>query len=171
MPNRFNDRLNGESRGEYGPAPWYAHQGQNIEESYGGYSGQEYEPGVYGHKNPEYPNMEHEDGSRSFRRYEPGRFAGRGPKGYKRSDERIEEDVCERLTQHPDLDASEISVQVQDCEVTLSGTVEDRHSKKLAENIVDSVSGVKDVHNQIKISQKSEQNIENFQNHSGSIKK
>ena len=171
MPNRFNDHPNGESRQEYGPAPSYAHPDQNIEESYGGYYGQEYEPGVFGHKNPErYPSMEHEYGSRSFRRYQQGRFAGRGPKGYKRSDERIEEDVCERLTQNPELDASDITVQVQNCEVTLSGTVEDRYFKKLAENIAETVSGVKDVHNQIRINPKFEE-LQDNQNVSGSTKK
>jgi hypothetical protein len=36
-----------------------------------------------------------------------GQFAGRGPKGYRRSDDRIQEDVCEALSQHSGLDASE----------------------------------------------------------------
>ena len=94
------------------------------------------------------PSMEHEYGSRSFRRY----FAGRGPKNYKRSDERIEEDVCERLTENAELDPSDITVQVQNGEVTLSGTVDHRYFKKLVGNIVESVSGVKDIHNQIRIS-------------------
>lgn len=30
-----------------------------------------------------------------------GGFAGRGPKGYQRSDDRIREDVCERLAEDP----------------------------------------------------------------------
>jgi hypothetical protein len=82
-----------------------------------------------------------------------GRHAGRGPKGWQRSDDRIREDVNERLTDHPHIDASEIEVQVQNGEVTLSGTVEDRHAKRLAEDIADSVSGVRDVHNQIRVHQ------------------
>jgi hypothetical protein len=153
MPDRFNNGPNGESKGEYGPSPLHAHQGQSIEESYGAYYGEEYEQGVYGHQTPSrHPNMEHESGSRSFRRY--GSFTGRGPRNYKRSDERIEEDVCERLTENAELDASDITVQVENGEVTLSGTVEHRYFKKLAENIVESVSGVTDVHNQIRISVK-----------------
>lgn len=155
MPDRFNDRANGESK-EFGPSPRHAHPGRSIPESYGAYHGEEYEPGVHGYQNASRePNMEHEYGSRSFRRYEQGNFAGRGPKGYTRSDERIEEDVCERLTENSELDASDITIQVENGEVTLSGTVDDRYFKRLAEDIVDSVSGVKDVHNQIKISPKS----------------
>src|SRR5262245_29949641 len=124
MPDRMNNGPNGESKGEYGPSPRHAHAHESIEQSYGAYYGEEYEQGVYGHQTPSRaPNMEHEYGSRSFRKYEQRRFAGRGPKNYKRSDERIEEDVCERLTENAELDASDITVQVQNAEVTLSGTV------------------------------------------------
>jgi hypothetical protein len=82
-----------------------------------------------------------------------GRFTGRGPKGYQRSDDRIREDVNERLTQHPDIDATEIDVVVTQCEVTLTGTVDHRHSKRLAEDIAENVPGVKEVHNQIRVQQ------------------
>jgi len=80
-----------------------------------------------------------------------GRHAGRGPKGYQRSDERIREEINERLTQHPDIDATEIEVVVQGGDVTLTGTVDHRHSKRLAEDVAEGVSGVKDVHNQIRV--------------------
>jgi hypothetical protein len=80
-------------------------------------------------------------------------FAGRGPKGYRRSDERVNEDVCERLTRHPAIDASGIEVRVENGEVTLSGTVNDRRSKRLAEDVVEDVSGVTDVKNELKVSQ------------------
>jgi hypothetical protein len=82
---------------------------------------------------------------------EYGRHAGRGPKGWQRPDERIREDVNERLTEHPQIDASNIDVQVKNCEVTLTGTVDERHAKRLAEDIAENVSGVKDVHNQLKV--------------------
>jgi hypothetical protein len=82
---------------------------------------------------------------------ERGRFAGRGPKGWRRSDERVREDINERLTAHPDIDPTEIDVQVRDGEVTLTGTVDDRHSKRMAEEIAEHVSGVKDVHNHIRV--------------------
>ena len=86
-----------------------------------------------------------------------GPYAGRGPRGYKRSDSRIEEDINERLTHHGMIDATDIEVIVQNGEVTLRGHVEDRVAKRLAEDIADSVSGVKDVLNQLKIKQRAEQ--------------
>ena len=81
-----------------------------------------------------------------------GRFSGKGPKGWKRSDDRIEEDINERLTMHPEIDATEIQIEVKNGEVTLRGVVEEKHAKRIAEDIVESVSGVKDVQNQIRVS-------------------
>jgi hypothetical protein len=80
-----------------------------------------------------------------------GGHAGKGPKNWRRPDERIREDVNDRLTDHPHIDASEIEVTVNQCEVTLTGTVEDRQAKRLAEDIAHSVSGVRDVHNLIRV--------------------
>lgn len=77
-------------------------------------------------------------------------FRGRGPKGYRRSDERIQEDVNDRLTEHAYLDASDIEVSVKDCEVTLTGKVYDRTDKRLAEDVAESVSGVKNVQNNLR---------------------
>jgi len=78
-------------------------------------------------------------------------FYGRGPKGYQRSDERIREDVCERLSENDEVDASDIEVTVRDREVTLEGSVETRRMKHLSEDIAESVSGVEDVHNRITV--------------------
>ena len=86
-----------------------------------------------------------------------GRFVGMGPKGWQRSDERIREDVCERLTAHGDIDATDVEVAVQDGEVTLSGTVTDRRMKRMAEDEADHVSGVKDVHNRIRLKAQEQQ--------------
>lgn len=82
-----------------------------------------------------------------------GRFSGRGPKNYKRSDDRITEDINERLTQHPEIDAWEIEIEVKNGEVTLRGTVDDRRAKRAAEDIAEQVSGVHQVHNQIRVEQ------------------
>lgn len=84
-------------------------------------------------------------------RRQRGPYAGRGPKGWRRSDERILEEINERLTDHPAIDATEVEVTVHGGEATLTGTVEDRNSKRLAEDIADSVSGVTEVHNQLRI--------------------
>lgn len=78
-------------------------------------------------------------------------FVGKGPKGYKRSDDRIREDVCDRLARHPAVDASEVEVHVKDGEVTLTGTVVDRRMKRLAEEIVEDIDGVHDVSNHIRV--------------------
>src|SRR5215216_491636 len=66
-----------------------------------------------------------------------GSFFGRGPRGYQRSDERIREDVCEVLTAHWDVDASDIDVGVQDGEVMLTGSVASRDQKRLAEDAIE----------------------------------
>jgi hypothetical protein len=80
-----------------------------------------------------------------------GGFAGRGPKNYTRTDERIREDVCDRLSWHDEVDATDISVSVANGEVTLDGTVDTRHMKRLAEDISEQVPGVVDVHNGIRV--------------------
>jgi hypothetical protein len=80
-----------------------------------------------------------------------GAFAGKGPKNYVRSDDRIHEDVCEHLTHHPYIDATDIEVMVRDGEVTLSGTVDARMVKRAAEDACEHVRGVKDVHNQLRV--------------------
>ena len=84
---------------------------------------------------------------------EPRGFQGKGPKGYRRSDERIREDVCEALYRDPEVDASDIEVSVKDALVTLSGTVSDRESKRSAERLVENLFGVEDVRNDIRIAQ------------------
>jgi len=76
---------------------------------------------------------------------------GQGPKGYKRSDERIREDVCDRLGHDWDVDATEVEVTVSNGEVTLTGTINDRAQKFRVEHIADSVSGVSEVHNQLRV--------------------
>ncbi len=86
----------------------------------------------------------------------PGRARPRrGPKGYVRSDERIREEVCDKLGMHDELDASDVEVTVKDGEVFLSGTVETRQMKFIAEQICDSVSGVKDIVNQLRLTRPS----------------
>lgn len=80
-----------------------------------------------------------------------GQHAGKGPKDFKRSDERLCEEVCEHLMADPDIDASEISVTVKDGEVTLEGSVENRQSKRDAEDCAEHVLGVRQVNNRLRI--------------------
>lgn len=81
-----------------------------------------------------------------------GPHRGKGPAGYRRSDERIRELVCESLTDDDQIDASHIEVSVSGGEVTLSGTVDDRGTKRAAEDCAYSVSGVRDVQNRLRVS-------------------
>jgi osmotically-inducible protein OsmY len=76
---------------------------------------------------------------------------GKGPKSYQRSDERILDDINDRLCDHVFLDASDMEVSVTDGDVILTGSVETRDAKRLAEEIAESVTGVKNVENRLKV--------------------
>lgn len=82
-----------------------------------------------------------------------GPHRGKGPKGYKRSDERIREDVHEALYQDPHVDASHVEVRVDDGEVVLSGRVENRDARRRAEDLAERISGVQNVSNRLRIGQ------------------
>ena len=75
----------------------------------------------------------------------------RGPK-FTRADSRIREDVCERLSDDHGIDSSEVSVEVKDGVVTLTGTVEHRVMEHRIEDIAAAIRGVKDVENRITLS-------------------
>ena len=100
---------------------------------------------VYGIGNPQ----EREPGRWGEQRL--GEFRGRGPKGYRRSDERIKEDVCQCLTDDSHIDASNIDVTVNDREVVLSGSVESRFEKRHAEDLIERLPGVRDVINSLRV--------------------
>lgn len=85
------------------------------------------------------------------RRREMDEHRGRGPRGYTRSDERIKEDVNDRLTDDGWLDASDIEVEVSTSEVTLTGQVNSREEKRRAEDIAEAISGVKHVQNNLRV--------------------
>lgn len=80
-----------------------------------------------------------------------GQHRGRGPSGYRRTDERISEVAHERLTDDPWLDASAITILVDGGEVTLAGTVTDRESKHRAERLVEDLAGVTHVQNNLRV--------------------
>ena len=92
-----------------------------------------------------------EDAERRRHRDQQREHRGRGPKNYRRSDERIKEDVNDRLSDDYYVDASDIEVAVSNTEVTLTGTVNSRADKRRAEDIADSVSGVTNVENRLRV--------------------
>ncbi|TKK69036.1 BON domain-containing protein [Ilyomonas limi] len=94
-------------------------------------------------------------------------YRGKGPKNYTRSSDRIKEDVNDRLSDAWDIDASDIDVSVDGNEVTLSGTVPSKQQKRRAEDIAESVSGVHNVQNNLRVKQQ-EFNQRNDWNPSGS---
>jgi len=80
------------------------------------------------------------------------RYRGKGPRNYKRSRERILDDVAEALTREPELAAGEITVEVNDeRDVVLGGEVGHKADKRLAEDLAADVVGVRDVHNHIRV--------------------
>jgi osmotically-inducible protein OsmY len=81
-------------------------------------------------------------------------YKGKGPKGFKRSDARIKELVCERLTFSKDVDASGFEVAVSEGLVTLEGVVNNKKEKWIAEDLIDDISGVRDVHNHLTVDKK-----------------
>lgn len=78
---------------------------------------------------------------------------GRGPRNYTRSDDRIKDDINDRLTDDFYLDASDIDVEVNNGEIILSGTVDSRYAKRRAEDIAEDVSGVTHCENRIRVSE------------------
>ena len=161
---------------QWRPEPWEMDQGRDYESSRR-FNEAGYEPGgidwgrsrsggwQYG-AGREFNRPESERGGRDLRQPESagtfrnqgqyGPHSGRGPSGYQRSDERIREDICDRLTDHGSIDATEIQITVRGGEVTLQGTVVDRQMKHLAEDVAESVGGVKEVHNQLRVNRSEE---------------
>lgn len=84
-------------------------------------------------------------------RQQQGQYRGKGPRNYSRSDDRIKEDINDRLSDDPFIDASDIEVTVNNGDVTLTGTVDHRSTKRRAEDLAEAVSGVKNVENRIRV--------------------
>jgi hypothetical protein len=163
--------------GGMGPGAGPSFQGQSVQGGFGPYGGfgQGYQAGEYGHSHPmpAYGAQPYSAPGYAYPVYGPrgyapqgyapvartpaqaygyaGAYAGRGPRGYHRSDDRICDDINEALTRSPDLDATDIEVIVEEGEVVLIGIVDSRQAKRLAEDLADSVGGVSDVQNQIRV--------------------
>ena len=92
------------------------------------------------------PQVEDESGGRAGE--------ARRERGLRRTDESLHEEIWEQLTHHPDIVASGIEVQCEAGEVTLQGTVEDRDMRWLVADLVEAVSGVSLVHNQLRVARR-----------------
>jgi hypothetical protein len=125
-------RLEKQRQGGRGGIGGYGQGGGGDEAGYGGFSGGGATSG-----------LEPEAGT--------GPHAGRGPQGWKPSDERIRGQACEILTRHGQIDASGIRLTVERGEITLEGTVGSRREKRLAEEVLDDLYGVDDVHNRLRV--------------------
>ena len=131
-----------------------------------GYGQEDRPPRSWGRRRGDGGGYGYAGGERGFGG-ERGDYTGRGPKNYRRSDQRIQEEVCDRLTSDPHVDASEIQVGVKDGEVTLEGTVAERHMKRLAEDCVETVSGVSQVHNRLRVEPSDAQRSQGTQSQHG----
>jgi osmotically-inducible protein OsmY len=95
------------------------------------------------------------DQSRRERRQEQrgGAAAGGGgaggPRVRRKTDDSLAREIHEILTADPELDATDVEVVVEGGAVTLSGEVEHPDAKLLAEELTESVSGVRLVHNRL----------------------
>lgn len=78
-------------------------------------------------------------------------LTGRGPKNYRRTDERIREDICDALMGATHLDSSDVSVDVTDGVVTLEGIVPERRMKHAIEDIAADCRGIREVANRIRV--------------------
>lgn len=80
-----------------------------------------------------------------------GPYYGKGPKGFKRSDERIREEVCETIARQGWIDASDVEVSVERGVVRLSGTVCRSRDRRALEALVERVLGVEEVKNELRL--------------------
>lgn len=139
----------------YGRSDYYIepHRGPDryYDELYDSYDYGRYEYGCY----PREPYYRRDYEGRYCEPYYRGSYRlgaeGLGPRSYRRSDERIHEDVNDLLTDDWYVDASDIEVSVNNRIVTLTGRVGSREEKRRAEDIAESVSGVTDVSNQLRV--------------------
>jgi hypothetical protein len=130
--------------------------GEGLQAPYGGGQQSGYTPQTgydSGWQNRDWQNRDwrNRDWQSGYSSGDQARPYRRGPKNYTRSDERIREDVCERLMQ-ADVDASDVTVNVSGGKVMLEGTVPERRMKHRIEDITEQCFGVTDVDNNLRVS-------------------
>jgi osmotically-inducible protein OsmY len=90
-----------------------------------------------------------EDQARRERREEQRGAGGGGQRPRRKTDDSLAREIHEILTTDPELDATDIEVVVEGGAVTLSGEVEHPDAKLLAEELTESIAGVRLVHNRL----------------------
>lgn len=80
-----------------------------------------------------------------------GPHYGVGPKGYRRPDERVRDEVCERMALDGYVDVRDVEVDVQGGVVTLRGSVATRSDRRRLEDLAVDVWGVEDIHNDLRV--------------------
>ena len=98
-----------------------------------------------GHRHPIGEGGRETEWRPQVRRYPPG------PKGYQRSDERLREDISERLMEARYIDSSDVTVEVTGAKVVLEGTVPERRMKHAIEDLVDTCPGIQDIENRVRV--------------------
>lgn len=94
--------------------------------------------------------------SRSWDTMGGPRPRGVAPKGYKKSDQRLTEDLGEALMDEG-IDCGNVEVQVKDGVVTITGEITDRSDKYRIEHVAAGMMGVQDVDNQLRVAKSSSQ--------------
>lgn len=92
-----------------------------------------------------------EPGRERYSMQNRGPHYGKGPKGYRRADDRIREEICEIIARQGWVDASDVEVLVDAGVVRLAGTVLTRQDKRELENMIEHVHGVEDVCNELRL--------------------
>lgn len=172
----YGDRWRRERGGTWGPAAWSqeerwrresgaGHDDRSRESNWGAWPRED--ASSSGQRRPGESRGYYEDGrgrTHQFAHAASGRsggggmragvnYTGRGPKNYRRSDERIREELCDRLTDDWRIDATDVEVAVDNGQVTLAGSVHSRDEKRNAEDLAESIPGVHDVVNQLRVNQ------------------
>lgn len=78
-------------------------------------------------------------------------FRGVGPRLRADDDEDLRDEICERLRDDPDLDASDILVRVIDNEAILDGTVRSKRDAERARHLANDVRGVVYVRDRLRV--------------------
>lgn len=81
----------------------------------------------------------------------PGPYSGLGPRGYNDAGDPAGQEVASRLTQHGQVDASNIEITIDNGEVLLEGTVDSEETKRLAQEALESIGGVSSVQNLLQV--------------------